>query len=72
VLAGPLLPAPLVGRHVATLLVPDMFAQARQASHPRLRALLAALDGMKAVADRRGVWFADPATGKEMRLADVP
>ena len=56
---------------VATLLVPDMLGRARQAPYPRLRVLLAALDGMEAVAGRRGFRFADPATGKETRLADI-
>jgi hypothetical protein len=40
--------------------------------YPRLQALLAALDGMTSVADSRGYRFADPATGRELRLADIP
>lgn len=40
--------------------------------YPRLRALLTALDGTTTVADRRGYRFADPATGRELRLADIP
>ena len=43
-----------------------------QSPYPRLRALLAALDGTTTVADRRGYRFADPDTGRELRLADVP
>jgi hypothetical protein len=38
----------------------------------RLRALLAALDGTTTVADGRGYRFADPSTGRELRLADIP
>lgn len=40
--------------------------------YPRLRALLTALDGTTTVADQRGYRFADPVTGKELRLADIP
>jgi hypothetical protein len=40
--------------------------------YPRLRALLTALDGTTTVADRRGYRFVDPATGRELRLADIP
>jgi len=40
--------------------------------YPRLRTLLAALDGMTTVADRGEYRFADPGTGRELRLADVP
>ncbi len=64
--------ANLAANVIATLLVPDILGRARQAPYPRLRELLTALDGMKAVADRRGFRFADPATGKETWLADVP
>jgi hypothetical protein len=39
--------------------------------HPRLRTLLSALDGTTSVADERGYRFADPATGREFRLADI-
>jgi hypothetical protein len=39
--------------------------------YPRLRALLVALDGMTTVADPRGYRFADPATDRELRLADI-
>jgi hypothetical protein len=42
-----------------------------QSPYPRLRTLLAALDGMTTIADRRGYRFADPGTGRELRLADV-
>jgi hypothetical protein len=38
----------------------------------RLRALLTALDGTTTVADAHGYRFADPATGRELRLADIP
>jgi hypothetical protein len=41
-------------------------------SYPRLRALLTALDGTTTVADPRGYRLADPATGRELRLADIP
>jgi hypothetical protein len=40
--------------------------------YPRLRALLTALDGTTTVADPHGYRFADPATGRELRLADIP
>lgn len=43
-----------------------------QSPYPRLRTLLSALDGTTAVADGRGYRFADPATGRELRLADIP
>jgi hypothetical protein len=43
-----------------------------QSPYPRLRALLAALDGTTAVADRRGYRFADAGSGRELRLADIP
>ena len=43
-----------------------------ESPYPRLRTLLAALDGMTTVADSRGYRFADPATGREVRLADIP
>jgi hypothetical protein len=40
--------------------------------YPRLRVLLTALDGMTTVADPHGYRFADRATGRELRLADIP
>jgi hypothetical protein len=40
--------------------------------YPRLRALLTALDGTTTVADAHGYRFADPATGRELRLVDIP
>lgn len=43
-----------------------------ESPYPRLRTLLAALDGMTTVADSHGYRFADPATGTELRLADIP
>jgi hypothetical protein len=43
-----------------------------QSPYPRLRALLTALDGTTAIADEHGYRFADPATGRELRLADIP
>jgi hypothetical protein len=43
-----------------------------QSPYPRLRTLLSALDGMTAVADEHGYRFADPRTGRELRLADIP
>ena len=63
--------ANLAANVVAILLIPEMLARARQAPYPRLRTLLAALEGTKLVADHRGFRFADPA-GKEIWLADVP
>jgi hypothetical protein len=49
----------------------DMRRKAEQSPYPRLRALLAALDGTKPVADRHGFRFADPVTGKEIWLCDI-
>jgi hypothetical protein len=43
-----------------------------QSPYPRLRALLTALEGMTPIADRGGYRFADPATGRELRLAGIP
>jgi hypothetical protein len=43
-----------------------------QSPYPRLRRLLTALDGAQPVADSHGFRFADPATGTELRLSDVP
>jgi hypothetical protein len=37
----------------------------------RIRDLLRALDGTTSVADSRGYRFADPVTGRELRLADI-
>jgi hypothetical protein len=49
----------------------DMRPKAMQAPYPRLRVLLEALHGMPAIADSKGYRFADPATGKEIRLHDI-
>jgi hypothetical protein len=54
------------------LRVEDFRDRITQSPYPRLRTLLTALDGMTAVADRRGYRFADPGTGREFRLADIP
>jgi hypothetical protein len=43
-----------------------------QSPYPRLRTLLTALDGMPFVADSDACRFADPGTGREYRLADIP
>jgi hypothetical protein len=54
------------------LQMPDIRPKALQVPYPRLRTLLEALHGMPAVADRDGYRFADPATGREIWLSDVP
>ena len=43
-----------------------------ESPYPRLRTLLAALEDAEIVADSGGFRFADPATGRELRLADIP
>jgi hypothetical protein len=53
------------------LQIEDMRRKAEQSPYPRLRVLLAALDGTKPVADRHGFRFADPLTGKEIWLCDI-
>jgi hypothetical protein len=42
-----------------------------QAQYPRLRRLLAALNGMEAVAGGTGFRFSDPTTGREIWLSDA-
>lgn len=64
--------AHLAANTLAVLQIEDMRPKAEQSPYPRLRALLAALDGTKPVADSRGFRFADPETGKEIWLSDVP
>lgn len=51
---------------------PSLRDKAARSPYPRLRTLLAAVDGAELVADSRGCRFRDPATGREFRLADVP
>jgi hypothetical protein len=59
--------------HVVDLMrMPGFRDQAGRSPYPRLRRLLAALDGTTAVIDRGGYRFSDPATGRQLRLADVP
>jgi hypothetical protein len=58
--------ANLAANTLAMLQIEDMRRKAEQSPYPRLRALLAALDGTKPVADRHGFRFADPVTGKEI------
>ena len=43
-----------------------------QSPYPRIRTLLAALDGMASVVDDGEYRFADPGTGRKIRLADIP
>ena len=62
----------LAANVVAMLLIPEILDRARQVPYPRLRTLLAALEGTKPVGDSRGFRFIDPATGREIWLADVP
>jgi hypothetical protein len=62
----------LAANTLAMLQIEDMRPRAVQALYPRLQALLDALHGMEPVADNRGFRFADPATGREIRLRDVP
>jgi hypothetical protein len=63
--------ANLAANTLAMLQIEDMHRKAEQSPYPRLRALLAALDGTKSVADRHGFRFADPVTGKEIWLSDI-
>ena len=42
-----------------------------QSPYPRIRALLAALDGMTSVVDGGEYLFAEPGTGRKVRLADI-
>jgi hypothetical protein len=49
----------------------DFRERTAQSPYPRLRTLLTALDGTESVADGHGYRFVDPATGREIRLADV-
>jgi len=58
--------------HVVDLMrMPAFRDQAARSPYPRLRRLLDALEGMTALVDRCGYRFADPATGRELRLADI-
>jgi len=64
--------ANLAANVFAILRMEGLRAETAQSPYPRLRALSTALDGTEPVADSRGFRFADPATGTELRLADVP
>jgi hypothetical protein len=65
--------ANLAANTLAMLQVEDIRPRAMQAPYPRLRRLLNAVNGMRYVADAAGGFrFADPATGKEVWLSDVP
>jgi hypothetical protein len=65
--------ANLAANTLATLQIEDMRPRAIQAPYPRLRTLLDALHGMKPVASEPGGFrFADPATGREVWLSDIP
>jgi hypothetical protein len=59
--------------HVFDLMrMPGFRDQTARSPYPRLPRLLSALDGMSGVPDRCGYRFADPASGRELRLADGP
>lgn len=59
--------------NVLALLQTDLLrARTVQSPYPRLRTLLAALDGTEPVADSDGFRFRDPVSGTELRLADIP
>lgn len=59
--------------HVFDLMrMPGFRDQTARSPYPRLPRLLAGLDGTTAVLDRGGYRFADPGTGRELRLADIP
>jgi hypothetical protein len=56
----------------AMMRLPMLREKVEGGPYPRLRTLLAALEGTEPVADPRGFRFKDPATGREIWLADVP
>jgi hypothetical protein len=59
--------------HVLALLRTDLLrARTAQSPYPRLRTLLAALDGTEPVAGSDGIRFRDLVSGSELRLADIP
>ena len=64
--------ANLAANVFAMLRLDDFRARTAESPYPRLRNLLAALKDAEIVADGRGFRFADPVTGKEIWLADVP
>jgi hypothetical protein len=65
--------ANLAANTLAMLQIEDMRPKAMRAPYPRLRTLLEALHGMTPVASEPGGFrFADPTTGREMWLRDVP
>ena len=47
-------------------------ARTAQSPYPRLRTLLAALDGTEPVVYSDSIRFRDPVSGNELRLADIP
>jgi hypothetical protein len=61
----------LAANTLAMLQIEGIRDTAMQAPYPRLRRLLAALNGMEAVAGGTGFRFADPTTGREIWLSDV-
>ncbi len=64
--------ANLAANVFAMLRLEQFRARTAESPYPRLRSLLAALRDAEIVVDSRGFRFADPATGKEVWLADVP
>jgi hypothetical protein len=64
--------ANLAATVVSMMRRPGLRDRAARFPYPRLRTLLAAVDGAELVADSRGCRFRDPVTGGEFRLADVP
>jgi hypothetical protein len=64
--------AELAANVIAMLQLDGLRQRADRSPYPRLRALLAALEGTDAIADSRGWRFVDPQTGVERRLTDIP
>jgi hypothetical protein len=62
----------LAANVLAMLGIDPLRARTARSPYPRLRALLAAVEGTEPVADSQGFRFLDPATGSEIRLADIP
>jgi len=59
--------------NVLVLLRMDVLrARTAQSPYPRLRTLLAALDGTEPVVYSDNIRFRDPVSGNELRLADIP
>lgn len=64
--------ANLAGNAFDVMRLPAFQARTRQSPYPRLRSLLAQLDGAETVVEGGRYMFADPVTGVRRVLADVP